>query len=76
MSISPNLTPDESAGLGSVPDDEIVHFLLTGEYSDGSTAEEPMADVIHNGTSKLTEDDVRAIVAYLRSIPPVAEQPE
>jgi len=74
--IAPNLTPDESAGLGGIPDDDIVHFLMTGEYDDGSTVEGPMEDVIHNGTSKLTEEDVRAIVAYLRSIPPVAEQPQ
>lgn len=74
--IAPNLTPDESAGLGGIPDDDIVHFLLTGEYEDGSMVEGPMEDVVTNGTSKLTEDDVRAIVAYLRSIPPVAEQPE
>lgn len=74
--IAPNLTPDESAGLGGVPDDEIVHFLMTGEYDDGSMVDGPMQMVIENGTSKLTEDDVRAIVAYLRSVPPVAEQPE
>jgi mono/diheme cytochrome c family protein len=74
--IAPNLTPDESAGLGGIPDDDIVHFLMTGEYDDGSTVEGPMEQVIMNGTSKLTEEDVRAIVAYLRSIPPVAEQPQ
>ena len=74
--IAPNLTPDESAGLGGIPDDDIVHFLMTGEYDDGSTVEGPMKRVIDNGTSKLTEDDVRAIVAYLRSIPAVAEKPQ
>jgi mono/diheme cytochrome c family protein len=74
--IAPNLTPDESAGLGGLPDDDIVHFLMTGEYDDGSTVEGPMERVIQNGTSKLTEDDVRAIVAYLRSIPAVAEKPQ
>ena len=74
--IAPNLTPDESAGLGSFSDDEIVHFLMTGEYDDGSMVKGPMKRTIDNGTSKLTEDDVRAIVAYLRSIPAVAEKPQ
>lgn len=73
---APNLTPDESAGLGGIPDDDIVHFLMTGDYGDGTTAKDPMKRVIENGTSKLTEDDVRAIVAYLRSIPPVAAPPQ
>ena len=74
--IAPNLTPDESAGLGAFSDDEIVHFLMTGEYDDGSTVKGPMKRIVENGTSKLTEDDVRAIVAYIRSIPAVAEKPQ
>lgn len=74
--IAPNLTPDESAGLGAISDENIVHFLMTGEYDDGSTVEGPMKRIVEDGTSKLTEDDVRAIVAYLRSIPPIADQPE
>jgi mono/diheme cytochrome c family protein len=71
--IAPNLTPDESAGLGGVPDADIVHFLMTGEYEDGSMVEGPMKRVVDNGTSKLTQDDVQFIVDYLRSIPPVAD---
>ncbi|MFN8469719.1 MAG: c-type cytochrome [Caldilineaceae bacterium] len=74
--IAPNLTPDESSGLGAFSDDEIVHFLMTGEYDDGSKVEGPMERVVQNGTSKLTEDDVRSIVAYLRSIPAVADKPQ
>ena len=74
--IAPNLTPDEGAGLGAFSDDEIVHFLMTGEYDDGSTVKGPMKRIVENGTSKLTEDDVRSIVAYLRSIPAVAEKPQ
>jgi mono/diheme cytochrome c family protein len=74
--IAPNLTPDESAGLGAVPDADIAHFLMTGEFEDGSMVEGPMKNIVDNGTSKLTEDDVLAMVAYLRSIPPVAEQPQ
>ena len=49
---------------------------MTGEYDDGSTVKGPMKRIVENGTSKLTEDDVRAIVAYLRSIPAVAEKPQ
>ena len=51
-------------------------FLMTGEYDEGSLVEGPMEMVIDNGTSKWTEGDINAIVAYLRSVPPVAEQPE
>jgi hypothetical protein len=35
-----------------------------------------MEMIIQNGTSKWTEEDANALVAYLRSVPPIAEQPE
>jgi mono/diheme cytochrome c family protein len=74
--IAPNLTPDEATGLGGIADEDIVHYLMTGEYEDGSMVEGPMAMVIENSTSKLTEEDNRALVAFLRSLPPVENQPE
>ena len=45
-------------------------------YEDGTEVDGPMAQVIKNGTSKLTEADVTAIVAYLRSLPPVDNAPQ
>ena len=35
-----------------------------------------MAEVIRNTTSKLTPDDVNALIAYLRSLPPLPEEPK
>jgi mono/diheme cytochrome c family protein len=70
-----NLTPDEATGLGAVADEDIAHFLMTGEFEDGSMVDGPMAQVVTNVTSKLTEEDVNAIVAFLRSIPAVENSP-
>jgi hypothetical protein len=70
-SFASNLTPDEATGIGAVTDEDLVHFLMTAEFEDGSLADGPMEQVVNNVTSKLTADDLNAIVAYLRSIPAV-----
>ena len=45
-------------------------FLLEyGMTASGGTLGGGMGEVVRHGTSKLTEDDRRAILAYLRSLP-------
>ena len=34
-----------------------------------------MGEVIRNTTSQLTPQDVQALIAYLRTLPPVADEP-
>jgi hypothetical protein len=34
-----------------------------------------MGEVIRNTTSRLTSQDLAALIAYLRSIPPIADEP-
>ncbi|MDX1431018.1 MAG: cytochrome c [Gammaproteobacteria bacterium] len=65
-----NLTDDLRSGLGAWSVDEIVTFLKTG-YSKqkGVSAFGPMEEVVHNSLQYLTDDDLRAIAAYLHSIP-------
>jgi len=67
VSYPANLTPD-STGLASWTDEEILMALQNGRSKDGSPVAPPMPwpDFAH-----LTHDDALALVAYLRSIPPV-----
>jgi len=65
----PNLTP---ARLKKWDDAELKDFLTTGLTPDGDVASETMGEVVRNTTSQLTPEDLAAMVAYLRSIPPVA----
>jgi mono/diheme cytochrome c family protein len=67
----PNLTP---AGLKKWSDDELKEFFLTGATPDGDAASETMDEVIRNTTSQLTPQDLAATIAYLRSLPPVADE--
>lgn len=69
----PNLTPTR---LKSWSDVELKEFLLTGATPDGDSANETMSEVIRNTTSKLNPEDLSAMIAYLRSVPPLPEEPK
>ena len=68
---APNLTP---ARLGKKSDAEIKDFLRTAMTPDGDVAAASMAEVVQNTTSQLTPQDLDALVAYLRSLPPLPEE--
>jgi len=68
----PNLTPTR---LELWSDAELKEYLLNGTTPDGDSANETMEEVIRNTTSKLTADDLQAMIAYLRSLPPLPEEP-
>lgn len=68
----PNLTPTR---LKKWSDAELRDFLLTGITPDGDVTAEAMGEVIQNITSKLTADDLSALIAYLRSLPPLPDEP-
>jgi mono/diheme cytochrome c family protein len=68
----PNLTP---AKLKKWGDGELKEFLLSGLTPDGDLAAQSMGEVIRNTSSQLTGEDLSALVAYLRSLPPVADEP-
>jgi len=69
--IAPNLTPTRLKKWG---DGELRNFLTTGLTPDGDVAAEEMGEVITNTTSQLTPQDLDALVAYLRSLPPLPEE--
>lgn len=69
----PNLTPTR---LGRWSDAELRDILQTGLYPDGDVISETMAEVIRNTTSQLVPADLAAMIAYLRSLPPLPEEKE
>jgi len=74
--VSSNLTPDNDTGLGTVTADDIALMLRTGHYSDGTQVAGTMATQIENYFSKMTESDASAVAAYLKSLPPVSNDPQ
>jgi len=69
--IAPNLTPTRLKKQG---DGELKNFLTTGLTADGDVPAKEMGEVIANTTSKLTPQDLDAMLAYLRSLPPLPEE--
>lgn len=66
----PNITPTR---LKKWDDGELADFLVSGMTPDGNVTGETMAEVVRNATSQLTKGDLSALIAYLRSLPALAE---
>jgi mono/diheme cytochrome c family protein len=69
----PNLTPSK---LKKWDDAELKEFLQTGLTPDGDVAAETMGEVIRNTTSQLTPEDLAAVIAYLRALVPLTDEPK
>jgi mono/diheme cytochrome c family protein len=69
--VSANITPDKETGIGGWTDADIVRALTTGERPDGRRLASPMPV---NYLARLVPGDVAALVAWLRSLPPVANK--
>jgi len=67
----PNLTP---AGLELWSDENLRKFFQTGITPDDDTVSEAMDEVVRNSTSQLTPGDISAMIAYLRSLRPLADE--
>lgn len=72
---APNITSDLVVGIGEWRDDEIYDFLRWGIVRSKSSAVGPMAEV-QETLSRLSEDDLRDMVTYLKSLPPRPDQDE
>ena len=64
-----NLTSNITTGLGAWSASDSATYLKTGAYPGKTTALGPMAEVVHNSTSHLTDDDLLAMATYLKTLP-------
>jgi len=65
---APNITNDMRIGLGSWSADDIVTYLKTG-HNQTSAATGLMAEEIDLSTSKVSDEDLKAIAVYLKDRP-------
>ena len=54
------------------PNEELAHYLATGHAEGRGTAAGPMGEAVDLSLVHLTGDDIAAIAAYLRTVPPIA----
>jgi mono/diheme cytochrome c family protein len=66
---APPLTGDAVTGLGKWSPQEVFALLKTG-VSARSAAAGPMAEAVHQGFQHVADADLRAMVDFLKSLPP------
>jgi mono/diheme cytochrome c family protein len=64
-----NISSDQASGVGTWDDEELAAYLSTGHAAGHGSAAGPMGEAVDESLSKLVPEDIRAIVAYLRSVP-------
>ena len=65
---SSNITPDRQTGIGGWTDDQIITAIRLGRRPNGERLIPVHPYTVFNG---MAEEDLRALVAFLRSLPPV-----
>ena len=70
---APNLTPDKETGIGSMTDGEVIRAMREGVGKDGRALFPQMPFQTYAQT--LSDDDSLAIVAYLRTLPAIKNDP-
>ena len=64
---APNITSDGKEGVGSWSTDELVAFLHDGSAPGRGVALGPMKETVDHSLHYLSNDDLRAMAAYLKS---------
>jgi mono/diheme cytochrome c family protein len=65
---SSNITPDRETGIGAWTDEQIITAIRLGRRPNGERMLPVHPYTVFNG---MAEEDLRAVVAYLRTLPPV-----
>jgi hypothetical protein len=66
---APNLTPDKTAGIGGWTDGELARAIREGVDRHGKTLFPMMP---YQRFRKITDEDTLAVIAYMRSVPPLS----
>jgi mono/diheme cytochrome c family protein len=67
-----NITSDAKSGIGAWSEADLAHYLALGHADGRGTATGPMGEAVDNSLRYLTQSDITAMVAYLRSVSGIA----
>lgn len=65
---APDITADPRTGLGNWSADEIARYLKTGRVAGKAQAAGPMAEAVEHSFQHVTDADLQAIAAYLKTV--------
>lgn len=71
VSFGSNLTPDTLTGIGGWTEELFLKTLRTGQFMGIESGRPIMPPMPWESISKMSDDDLKAIFAYLRSIKPI-----
>jgi len=74
VSFAANLTPDTSTGIGEWTEDTFIRTLRTGKHQGYANGRDILPPMPWQFIGQRTDDDLKAMWAYLRSLPPVKNQ--
>lgn len=72
ISYAINLTPDQNTGIGIWTEDMFVKAIRTGKHF--GTSRPILPPMPWPSYSNMTDEDLKAIFAYLKSIPPISNK--
>ena len=71
ISYTANLTPDSATGIGAWTEENFIKALRTGKHMGIESGRTIMPPMPWEMVAKMTDEDLKSIYAYLRSLPPV-----
>jgi mono/diheme cytochrome c family protein len=74
VSFAFNLTPDKETGIAEWSEASFIQAMRTGKHQGQPTGRDILPPMPWEIYGKMTDDDLKAIFAYLRTIPPVKNQ--
>jgi hypothetical protein len=73
-SYAANLTPDSATGIGTWTEEAFIKALRTGKHLGQENGRPIMPPMPWQLIGKMTDEDLRSVFAYLKSLPPISNR--
>jgi mono/diheme cytochrome c family protein len=70
VAVASNITSHQARGVGAWSDDELKRAITQGVSRDGALLRPPMSTLSKAHFSKMSPDDLDALIAWIRTLPP------
>ena len=74
VSFAANLTPDKETGMAEWSEENFVRAMRTGKHQGQANGRDILPPMPWESLKAMTDEDLQAMFAYLRSLPPVKNQ--
>lgn len=71
VSFSINLTPDTATGIGAWSEEMFIKILRSGKHMGSDAARPILPPMPWQNYAKMTDEDLKAVFAYLKSLPAI-----